>query len=214
MKSLSRGLLVSLEGIDGSGKTTLAATLHDYMQTQSIPVVLTKEPGGSTLGKFLRTIVQEKTMPMSSRAEYLVFAADRAQHFDEVIIPALEAKKVVISDRMADSSLVYQGYGRGLDHDFIKTVNAWTMHTIVPDITLYLKIDAKSARARCTKRSNQLSAFEQEKTSFFDRLVQGFDEIFVNNNRAIILDGMLAADVLAEQAREKIMARIKQLTPS
>src|SRR3972149_5899470 len=124
-------MLITLEGIDGSGKSTLAKKMADTLHN----VVLTKEPGGSALGKKLREILQMQPVPITPIAEFLLFAADRAQHFDEVVIPALEQNKIVISDRMADSSLVYQGYGRGINMENIKLVNKWVMQDITPDIT-------------------------------------------------------------------------------
>ena len=166
MSKLRRGILIAIEGIDGSGKTTLAHDLTTSLSEQHFSVVLTKEPGGSQVGKVLREILQAQQMPLTPKAEYLLFAADRAQHFEEVIIPALQNNSMVISDRLADSSVVYQGYGRGLDINMIKTVNHWAMNAIEPDLVFYLRISPEKARERLHKRKETLTAFEQEQATF------------------------------------------------
>ena len=125
------GYFVSIEGIDGCGKTTLAQRLQAMLTHAGHQVLLTKEPGGSELGKSLRAILQTQEMPIGGKAEFLLFAADRAQHFEKIIIPALREGKVVITDRCADSSLAYQGYGHNLDRTIITTVNNWAMNDAI-----------------------------------------------------------------------------------
>ncbi len=125
MPRLSRGILIALEGIDGSGKSTLAKNIAASLAHLDFPILQTQEPGKMALGKLLKPIVQEKKVPVCSKAEFLLFAADRAQHFHELVIPALLNKQLVISDRMADSSLAYQGYGRGLDLTTLSMINSW-----------------------------------------------------------------------------------------
>src|ERR1700730_16197149 len=131
---MNKGMLIVIEGIDGAGKSTLAKSLADILTTQGNTVLLTKEPGGSQLGKQLRTILQNQPIPITPIAEYLLFAADRAQHIEQVVKPALERGAIVISDRMGDSSLAYQGYGRGIDKNNIRTVNQWAMQGLTPDL--------------------------------------------------------------------------------
>ena len=115
MQQLKHGILIAVEGIDGSGKSSFAKNLTEFFTSHDIATCLTKQPGGTPLGKQLRHILQTQSVPLCSKAEYLLFAADRAQHMHEVIAPALQEKKIVISDRLADSSIIYQGYGRGLE---------------------------------------------------------------------------------------------------
>ncbi len=209
---LTSGILIAIEGIDGSGKSTLAKNLYQELHNQNIPVVLTKEPGGSQLGRQLRTILQTQTVPLCPQAEYLLFAADRAQHFTEVIIPNLRASKIVISDRMADSSLVYQGHGRGLDLELIRTVNAFAMQAIQPDLVLYLRISPEQAMERLRKRNKELTAFEQEQASFSKKLVEGFDAIFKERKNVIYLDGTQAPEQLTNQAMDALLPWIKKHT--
>ena len=111
-------------------------------------VLLTKEPGATALGQHLRSLLQQRTSPICPQAEFLLFAADRAQHVTEVVLPALHSGKIVISDRMADSSRAYQEFGRGLESSWIKSINQWTMQGLEPDLTLYLKIDYATAFTR------------------------------------------------------------------
>jgi dTMP kinase len=182
------GLLIAIEGIDGSGKSTLAKRLFNYMQ-QTRKALLTKEPGDSALGKKIRTIVQEQDLPICPKAEYLLFAADRAQHFDEVVIPALASGTTVISDRMADSSLVYQGFARGLDISIIKAVNTWAMNDRMPDITLFVSVDPEKARERLVARNEKLTAFERENISFMQKVHEGFCALYQNRNDVILING-------------------------
>lgn len=210
MNTRENGLLITLEGIDGSGKSTLATALHDALKEKNIPVILTREPGGSDLGKHLRVMLQERHVPLCPKAEYLLFAADRAQHIHDVIIPHLQEHKIIISDRMADSSLVYQGYGRGLELDFIEMVNCWAMDRIKPDLTIYLKISPEQARKRLEQRSKQLTAFEQEVDSFRERLVKGFETIFAKRKTVVALDAMLPIEELTNKALDAIIPLFKQ----
>jgi len=203
-----KGKLITLEGIDGSGKSTLAKNLFEALQEKNLPVILTKEPGGSTLGKSLRKILQQQNLPVCSLSEYLLFAADRAQHFEELIIPALEKDCFIISDRMGDSSLAYQGYGRGLDKDMIMRVNQWAMHTITPDLTIYLKIDPETSLNRVLERNETLTAIEKEKMDFWKHVYKGYENIFTDKDNVVILDGTLSQDQLLEQTLEKLLILI------
>ncbi len=196
-------MLICIEGIDGSGKSTLAKQLADSLQKDGHTVVLTKEPGGSALGKQLREILQIQPVPINPISEFLLFAADRAQHVTEVIKPALAQGAIVITDRMEDSSLVYQGYGRGIDKEKIKEVNSWAMQGITPDITLYVAIDSATAAARIQQRTS-LSAFEKEQIDFVERLIFGFTEIYRNKKNVITLDGTQAPEQVTRNARKAL----------
>ncbi|HSW73950.1 MAG TPA: dTMP kinase [Candidatus Limnocylindria bacterium] len=209
MQLLSRGVLISLEGIDGSGKTTLTHNLAQALSDQQLPVVITKEPGGSALGKQLRTIVQTQAGSISAKAEFLLFAADRAQHFDELIMPGLHANNIVISDRMADSSLVYQGYGRGLDRATLTIINQWAMQGRLPDVTIYVRIRPEIAHQRLLARKKTLTAFEQEQQSFFNRLVSGYEELYKNRSDVIIVEGEQQEENVAHEAVSMVTKYLK-----
>ncbi|HZW61378.1 MAG TPA: dTMP kinase [Candidatus Babeliales bacterium] len=207
MKALKRGMLISIEGIDGSGKSTLIQQLTQKLVDEHFPLVVTKEPGGTLLGKQLRTLLQERTFTIVPKAEYLLFAADRAQHFEELIIPSLKANKLIISDRMADSSLVYQGFGRGLDLGMMQTINQWAMDGFKPDLTLYVQISVETALERLKQRK-QLSVFDKEKETFFAKLVEGFETIFRNRPDVIYLDGQQTPANITQQAYAAILTRM------
>ncbi len=210
MKKLSRGILIVIEGIDGSGKSTLAGALDQKLQEHGLPVLLTREPGGTPLGKQLRQLVQERTAPIADRAEFLLFAADRAQHADEVIAPQLQQNKLIISDRLGDSSLVYQGFGRGLDREFIARVNDWALGGIKPDRTLFVHIDVDTALERVKERSKLLSAFEQEPREFFTTLTNGFEQLYANRTDVCRLDGTQSPAAVAQHAFDDVLQFLEQ----
>lgn len=203
----SRGLLVALEGIDGSGKSSLGQSLARELTARNIPLVLTKEPGGSQLGRTLRALLQEQPVPIDPRAEFLLFAADRAQHMQEIIKPALNEGKLVLTDRLADSSIVYQGYGRGLDISMIKQVNAWAMDGVQPDITFYVHIDCQTAMDRVIARGKELTAFEKEAEVFFNKLITGYTTLYQNRTDVITIDGTQTREAMV---KEVYNALIKQ----
>jgi dTMP kinase len=208
--TLQRGVLIALEGIDGSGKSTLAKNLSDYFTQEQVPTLLTKEPGGTLLGQQLRKILQTQPTPVAPKAEFLLFAADRAQHMQERIQPALKDMMLVLSDRMADSAVAYQGYGRGLDIQTIRDVNDWAMNGVKPDVTIYLRIDLETSLERINKRNEALTAFEQEKKDFFQRVITAFDELYKDRTDVIILDGHLSPDTLVKESTQKVIAWLKQ----
>jgi len=214
MTALKKGLLISIEGIDGSGKSTLAASLVKTLSFAGLPILLTKEPGATQLGTILRAIVQKKEVAVCSKAEYLLFAADRAQHFEQVVIPSLEQGKIIISDRMADSSLVYQGYGRGLEKEMITAINRWTMQTVVPDLTIYVKVSAQTAFKRIIQRNAEFTSFEKEQTEFIERLIIGFDEVFKARTNTLWCDGEQGAEQISNQTTQSILSWITSQQPA
>lgn len=193
MPQLKSGILIAIEGIDGSGKTTLAKNLYSSLKQQGFNTLFTKEPGDSELGKEIRELVCTQNIAISPRAQYLLFAADRAQHFTERIIPALKDNALIICDRLADSSLAYQGYGNGSDIEMIKTVNAWSMHAIIPNLTIFVRVPVEIALQRCNNRGS-LSTYE--KKDFLIKVAQGFEEIYKNRDNVILVDGTQSPDIL------------------
>jgi len=204
MKSLKHGILVAVEGVDGSGKSTLAQNLFMYYCDQ-YTTMLTKEPGGSPLGAFLRTHLQEQTIPTCHEAEFLLFAADRAQHFHESIIPALNKSTLVISDRLADSSLAYQGFGRGLNHAMIQAINAWVMKNSKPTITVYVKVSLETAIERLSVRNQSLTSFEKD-CEFFQRVIEGFNLMYKDRTDVLSIDGQQTQEKVMDDAIQRINA--------
>jgi len=211
------GFLITLEGIDGCGKTVLTERLGKHLQQKGHDVVVTREPGGSALGKHLREILNgqklrgilaEQGKPLSSKSEFLLFAADRAHHFETVIIPALSKGQVVVSDRCADSSLAYQGYGRGLDHDMIKQVNSWAMQEVKPNLVLYLKVPIDVACQRFLDSRDDLTAFEVEKKEFWEKISAGYEEMFATRENVTIIDASQDEQTVFQDAVKAIAERL------
>lgn len=196
MQRLKRGVLVSVEGIDGAGKSTLINLLSEYLFQDHIDHVKTKEPGGSLLGKQLKNMLHGTAVPICSKAEYLLFAADRAQHMHELVLPALAQHKLVLSDRMADSSLAYQGYGRGLDKEMIQIINRWTMDERQPDIIFFIHVPIAVAFERISRRGT-VSSFEKE-VSFLEAVEKGFNLLFGQKKNVFTVDGTQQQEIIAQ----------------
>lgn len=207
---MKQNFFIALEGIDGSGKTTLARALAGELQQQGHDVVLTKEPGATPLGRQVRALLDEYGEELDPVAEILLFAADRAQHYAQVIIPACNAGAVVIADRTGDSSIAYQGYGRGLDIDMITTLNRWTTRGVQPDLTLYVQVDYETALARVHRRGAVLTKFEKEHHAFFERVITGFETLYAHRPDVITLDGSLSQDMITAQARDVVLAAMER----
>lgn len=191
-----RGLFITLEGPEGAGKTTQARLLYDHLHT-SFDVLYTREPGGTAVGERIRgLLLDEQYHEMSPQAEMLLFAASRAQFVAEVVEPELRAGRLVLSERYVDASLAYQGYGRGLDVDVVRQVNAVATRGMMPDLTLLIDIDpavgVERARAAGGKegRRGRGDRLEQEGLAFFIRVREGFLSIAKESgNRVRVVDG-------------------------
>lgn len=199
------GILCTIEGVDGSGKSTLLANLKSLFKETNIPLFYTREPGATNLGKKLRNILLNQEFETSAITEFLLFAADRAQHFQEYIIPKLQQGYLILSDRMADSSLAYQGYLKGLDINMISIVNSWCMQQIQPDITVYLKISADDARKRITTTRTTSDKFEEKSLMHLEKLIDAFDTIFAHRDTILIIDAMQDPHIIAQQIFQAII---------
>ena len=198
MNRLKQGFWVVFEGIDGVGKSTLLDLVFKELERRGYSAIRTGEAGGTPLGREIRQLLDfasDRPVPM---AEYLLFAADRAQHMQQVVLPALQNKKIVISDRSADSSLAYQGAGRGVARDFIASVNASTMQGVVPDRVFYLRLPVEEALSRLENRGGVATSFEREQKEFFERVARGFDTILAGRDNVTILDATLSPAQLSQ----------------
>ena len=201
------GALITVEGLDGAGKSSLIAGLIDRLRADGYPLLLTKEPGGTLLGARLKKLLLEEERACSASVEFLLFAADRTEHFEQVILPALARGVVVVSDRMADSAVAYQGYGRGVDPQFIKDVNKVAMQGVEPDVTLYLKISPPSAIERYNLRhGGPQSTMERRGEDFWKKVAQGYEDLAIAHPRIHTLDAELTPDVLVIKAYEIVSA--------
>ena len=155
-------MFITLEGIEGSGKTTLIENLADVFRTLNHEVLVTREPGGCALGRELRQMLLNPETEICPEAELFLFLADRAQHVAEVIRPALKRGEVVLCDRYADSTVVYQGYGRGLDIEKLRSLNDVAIGGLWPDRTFVLDMDPADALKRARRRNAELGLSEKE----------------------------------------------------
>jgi len=165
------GLLITFEGIDGSGKTTQINKIADYLKEHGIDFIITRDPGGTELGSRLRDILLNYKGKIFPMCELFLYLADRAQHVDEVIIPALNSNKVVICDRYIDSTIAYQGYARGLNIEEIINLNNLATNFLLPNLTLLFDIDAESSIKRLGSKKDRL---ESETLIFYQKVRDGY----------------------------------------
>jgi dTMP kinase len=200
---MTRGRYIAFEGLEGCGKSThvtrLAATLNG---------ITTREPGGTAIGASLRAAMLDTANTMlSPRAEALMMAADRAQHLDELVLPALNAGTHVVSDRSAYSSLAYQGYGRLLDIDELKRFNNWAIAGNWPDLVVFIDVPLDTLLERLKKR--ELDRFEREDRAFFERIHTGFHTMAAANpERWLVVDGTPPKDELASTIATAVKQRL------
>jgi dTMP kinase len=205
------GLFITFEGGEGCGKSTHSRLLLKKLERRNIPAVLTHEPGGTVLGDELRSLLKTmKGSPISARAELFLLAASRAQLVAEVIAPALKEDKVVICDRFTHSTMVYQGYGRGLDFTAIRMVNNMATRHLSPDLTILLDIAPEEGLAR--KRSLK-DRFELENLSFHRRVREGYLRMAdAEPDRWLVIDASLAKARVADIIWGEVSALLPQVS--
>ena len=203
------GLFITFEGGEGCGKSTQSRLLLKQLEQQNIPVVLTHEPGGTALGNELRkTLKRKRDSSISPQAELFLLAASRAQLVAELIRPALEEGKVVLCDRFTHSTMVYQGYGRGLDFTAIKMVNNMATRYLNPDLIILLDISPEQGLAR---KQSLKDRFELENLSFHRRVREGYVKMAAAEpDRWLVIDASLPKGKIAEI----IWDRVSQLLPN
>ncbi|MFC1903638.1 dTMP kinase [Chloroflexota bacterium] len=202
-------LFITFEGGEGSGKSVQARTLYRRLSQLAIPVVLTHEPGVTVLGKKVaRWLKWGHDIDISPLAEVMLFNASRAQLVTEVVRPGLESGKVIICDRFADSTTVYQSYGRGLDLTMVKAVNNAAIQGIRPDLTVLLDISIETGLAR---KKGKKDRFEQENVAFHRRVREGYLKLVAEEpERWLVVDAMLPKREIAEI----IWQKVSQLLPN
>jgi len=206
VSAFPRGRLITFEGIDGSGKTTQIEKLSARLAESGIPVRVLREPGGTVIGEAIRRILLDKAHTgMCTETELLLFAAARAQLVREVILPDLEAGKWVICDRFFDSTAAYQGFGRQLDPDTIRSLNQLAIGTCRPDLTILLDLPVQAALDRLVGRKNKQDRLDHESVAFMERTRQGYRQLaLAEPDRIIVMDAALQETELAEKIYHKI----------
>lgn len=201
------GLFITLEGGDGSGKTTQMAALADWLQGQGRTVVQTREPGGTDLGVELREIILHRRGYIAPRAEALLYAADRAHHIATLVRPALERGDVVLQDRYLDSSVAYQGAGRVLDPAEVRQVSLWATEGLLPHLTVLLDLDPAVGRARLDTSRTRYDRLEAEQLEFHERVRAAYRALAdAEPERFLVLDATRPVDELQASIRDRVSA--------
>ena len=199
---MKKGLFITFEGADGCGKTTQMRLLADYLKTQGLEVVLTREPGGKGLGEKVREILLNYDGEVSDRCESFLFLADRAQNIDIIVNPAVEQGKIVLCDRHIDSTVAYQGYGRGLDLDRIKMLNNLATNGRKPDLTIVFDIDVETSMKRVGSEKDRM---ESAGIEFHNKVRNGYLEIAKEEpDRIKVVDACKTIEEVFEEVKEII----------
>jgi len=207
---MKKGLLVTFEGLDGSGKTTQIQNFIKTLESVKMDHQLFREPGGTGIGEKIRNILLDKNnMEMSDVTELLLYSASRNQLCIEKIQPALKNNKIVICDRFYDSTTAYQGHARGINLDFIKSLNLVAADNLIPDLTFILDIDIEERHNRLDHKN--LDRLEQEHLDFHKRVRQGFLQLAEENpKRFVVIDGTKQIDTIANQIWNKFLEYTKE----
>lgn len=202
------GLFITMEGPDGSGKSTQIELLRDYLSNKGYDIIVCREPGGTRISEAVRQVILNKDFTeMGHMTELLLYAAARAQLVEEVIRPALQAGKVVICDRFVESSAVYQGIARGMGIDLVYDVNRFAIGDTMPDVTFLIDIDAKTGISR-KKQQAKLDRMEREALDFHEKVAEGYRNLAkLHPKRICKIDGSLSI----EEIHEKIIAEADKI---
>ena len=195
-----------MEGLDFSGKSTLVSLLKDALTGLDPPVHFTREPGGTGMAERVRALLLDPELEMEPWTEAYLYAAARAELVRKEILPRLERGEAVVCERFLDSSVAYQGYGRGLGAREVRELNSWAVETVVPDVTFYLRLSPEERGRRARKSDAALDRNERVGDEFMGRVEVGFEEISRSEpDRVRVLDASLAPGDLAEAVRGEIL---------
>ena len=206
------GLLITFEGGEGGGKSTQITALKARLEAMGKTVVQTREPGGTALGEYVRSLLQydDAGQGMSPEAELLLFAASRAQHVRELVAPAIAEGQIVLCDRFLDSTTVYQGVARAIDSKKVDTINQFAIGDTMPDLTILIDLPPEIGLARVHARTNgKLDRMEKEAIEFFQDVRQGYLDLAKSEpKRFLVLDGSQSVEELETQIWQKVKATL------
>ena len=208
---MSKGFLVSLEGPEGAGKTSVLEALIPILEDRGVEVLTTREPGGVLIGEKIREVILDPShTEMDPKTELLLYIASRRQHLVEKVLPALAAGKLVIMDRFIDSSVAYQGFGRGLDIDAIDWLNEFATDGLRPDLTLYFDIEVEEGLARIAANSDrEINRLDMEGLDLHRKVRQGYLSLLEKEaNRIVKIDASLPLDQVIENTQQLLFDRM------
>ena len=208
---MSKGFLISLEGPEGAGKTSVLEALIPVLEDRGVEVLTTREPGGVLIGEKIREVILDPShTEMDPKTELLLYIASRRQHLVEKVLPALAAGKLVIMDRFIDSSVAYQGFGRGLDIDAIDWLNEFATDGLKPDLTLYFDIEVEEGLARIAANSNrEVNRLDMEGLDLHRKVRQGYLSLIEREgNRIEKIDASLPLDQVIENTQQLLFDRM------
>ena len=203
---------ITLEGVEGSGKSTIINFIRDSLETNGRKVVVTREPGGIDIAEQIRSVILDKNnTKMEGRTEALLYAAARRQHLVEKVIPSLNEGKIVLCDRFVDSSLAYQGYARGLGISEVFSINQFAIGDLMPDLTLYLDLDPKIGLSRIAKnKEREINRLDLEEINFHVSVREGYEEVMkMFPERMIRIDANQEVEEVMAVINEVLAARLK-----
>ncbi|GGH88376.1 dTMP kinase [Pullulanibacillus pueri] len=213
------GLFITFEGPDGAGKSTQLKKLGEYIEELGLPFIKTREPGGTKIGDAIRSILLDPSNEtLTEKTEVLLYAASRAQHVQEVILPALQAGKIVLCDRFVDASIAYQGYGLDLSLKAVKIINEFAIEGITPHRTYLIDLPPDQGRLRMVKRQRgdqvvyDLDRIEQKNLSYHQKVRAGFHQIYnESKERICLIDGTQSIEAVFQEIKQDFQTYYKTL---
>ncbi len=208
---MQKGLFITFEGGEGSGKTTASKYIYNRLNQLGYPAIYSREPGGVDIAEQIRNVILDvNNTAMDVRTEALLYAASRRQHLVEVILPALREGKIVICDRFIDSSLAYQGYARGIGMDEVWTINKFAIDTFLPDLTLFFDVEVETGLKRISSR-DQLDRLDRESLDFHHKVHEGYRLVCEKYPERIkVVDANQPVDQVEQQSLQLVMELIER----
>ena len=208
------GYFITLEGVEGSGKSTLIQSMKGFVENSGREVVVTREPGGIEISEQIRSVILDtRNTKMDGHTEALLYAAARRQHLVERIVPSLEEGKIVLCDRFIDSSLAYQGFARGLGIEEVLSINEFAIGTFMPDLTLYLDLDPEIGLNRIRKnKGREVNRLDLEEIDFHRNVREGYEAVIKRfPERMVRVDANQEMDKVFADVREVLLQRVKPI---
>ena len=205
---MKKGLFLTIEGGEGSGKTTLASGLETKLKELGYEVMITREPGGVEVAEDIRRVIMD--YDINPKTEALLFAAARVEHLVKKVLPAIEKGVIVISDRYIDSSLVYQGFTRGLGIDKVRELNLWATDNYLPDAVFFLDLEPEIGLKRIADNEREVNRFDEEKIDFHNKLIEGYRKVMSENEKAITIDADQDINVVIDEAFNSIKGLLNE----